>query len=329
MLAVLTMTPRSSPSGSCFAICGGGEADHVEGSDQVDADDELEAFEVGRLPIAGEHTARETHTGAVDDDVKATELVRGRVDGGLHLVFDRHVGGREAGPVTELLRDDLAVRRREVDDHDRGTGVVKLLDGRSTESRRSSGDERDLAFDVHTASSISGFGNDLAGRAGRGHPRISSRPARRRTARGTARRRHRRARAAPHASRARRCGPSRVQDRVGRQDRRQPVRDRDRRSPPHERSESLLHQALGDACRARSSPRRGSGSEGPSGSRERSRDAASRRPTSCSHARPRSCRSPRASRRSDPRCGPLARQPRARRRSHRGSRSAGCPAPTR
>ena len=101
------------------------------------------------------------------------------------------------------------------------------------------------------------------------------------------------------------------EDHVGRQDRRQAVRDRDRRAPLHQRLERGLHQPLATSCRATTSPRRGSGSSGPSGSRARSRAAASRRPTACSRAPPPRCRSPRAARRSGRGCSPRAPPPRA------------------
>ena len=83
-------------------------------------------------------------------------------------------------------------------------------------------------------------------------------------------------------------------------------------------------RAAPTSCRARTWPRRGSGSSDPSGSRARSRAAASPRPTACTRVRPRPCRSPRAAPRSGCGCSPRARPPPAPPGLRRGVRRGGC-----
>ena len=152
----------------------------------------------------------------------------------------------------------------------------------------------------------------LAARRGSRRPRTPPAPGRRGTA---ARRAARTAALRSSSSSWVPCSttpaPVDHEDHVGLQDRGEPVGDRDRRAALHQRLERGLHEPLARRCRASTSPRRGSGCADPSGSRGRSRGAASRRRRACSRARPRRCRSPRAARRCGRGCWRPAPRPRA------------------
>ena len=90
------MTPRSpSASGAQRLHGGGGEPHHVEGADQVDADDALEIGERHR-PVAADDALGRADAGAIDQDA------RGAVIGG--GLLHRRLGGGGVGHVAGRRR---------------------------------------------------------------------------------------------------------------------------------------------------------------------------------------------------------------------------------
>ena len=74
--------------------CRGGEAQHVEGADQVDRDDRLERHQRVRA-LGARDLLRPAGAGAADGDPQTALGLGGLLDGGLHLLLVAHVAGNE------------------------------------------------------------------------------------------------------------------------------------------------------------------------------------------------------------------------------------------
>ena len=110
-----------------------GEADDVEGADQIDLHRTAEIAERMRAVLANHAFARRDAC-AVDDTVNTAKCGDAHVDGGLHTGFIGHIGFNEAGlwPQFSLLGD--AGFFIDVSKDDAGTIFDEHLGGCGTET---------------------------------------------------------------------------------------------------------------------------------------------------------------------------------------------------
>ena len=107
---------------------GGGQARHVEGSDEVQVDHSPELGE-GMWPLLGQGPSGDTAASRVDRDVQAAQ--------GLDRIIDRGLGALGVEDVhrvertTELLGHLRTVGRLEVEDGDARSSRLQLTGGRS------------------------------------------------------------------------------------------------------------------------------------------------------------------------------------------------------
>ena len=181
----------------------GGEAEHVEGADQVDPDDGLEGHEVVRPAAAGDLLSP-ARAGAAHADAQPAAGLRGLLGRGLDLVLVADVGVHEGRAVAELVGQRLPALVVDVGDGHARAAVVQPADGRLAEPRRPASDKRSTSLDFHGAEPYPSTGRSpgsggrarrcprgrTAARAGRAGP-AAARP------RSSARRRRPRAWARP------------------------------------------------------------------------------------------------------------------------------------
>ncbi len=113
----------------------GGEAQHVEGADQVDLDDVREELEVVR-PVLRRGALRPADARAADRDPQAAAGLGGGVDGGRDLLGLGHVTSTKRARVAELGDERLALLRVQVGDHHRRAARVQRADRRRAQARR-------------------------------------------------------------------------------------------------------------------------------------------------------------------------------------------------
>ena len=142
--AVLTMTPRSLADRFGLGDPLGGQPQHVEGADQVDLDDLLEAVERERAVLA-QRLDRVADARAVDVDAQRAQRL-GDVEGLGDGVGVGDVGLDELGAIAEFGDRVVAL---EVDDHHRCARVEQALGGGQAEAGRTAGDDGYGVFDLH------------------------------------------------------------------------------------------------------------------------------------------------------------------------------------
>jgi len=108
----LAVATSSSPpkSNEAKASPGGGQAQQVEGTHEIDAHDGLELLQWQRRVLPVEDAPDGGHAGAADGDVDGTERLLGHGERGGEAVAGGHVCGEEPGPVTQR-RSRLLPRR--------------------------------------------------------------------------------------------------------------------------------------------------------------------------------------------------------------------------
>ncbi len=127
-----------------------GEAQDVEGPDQVDGDDDREGLErVG--PARAGDLLREPGARGVDADAQGGVGLDGGLDGRLDLVLLAHVAGRERG--AQLVGQGLALLDVDVGDRHRGALRVQAPRGRLAQPGGAADDQCSTALDVHGAPS--------------------------------------------------------------------------------------------------------------------------------------------------------------------------------
>ena len=128
----------------------GGEAQDVEGADEVDHDDAGELLQ-GHGALAAQNAAGGADARAADGDVQPAELCRSR-DRRAHAGLVGDVGGDGDGAVAQRRRDVFATG--EVGDHHRGARGVQRLCGRAPQPRCPAGDQRHPTRDLHAAAPV-------------------------------------------------------------------------------------------------------------------------------------------------------------------------------
>ena len=102
--AALSVVERLAPRDGS-----GGEAQHVEGADQVHSDDELEGVEIVRAAVARERSHHRAHAGAAHCDAQGAEGA-GAIDGRLDLVAAGDVGLEVAHGVAQRAGHRMPAR---------------------------------------------------------------------------------------------------------------------------------------------------------------------------------------------------------------------------
>ncbi len=117
-----------------------GEAQDVEGADEVDHDHPLEVLE-GQRAGSSQDPARCDDARAVDSRAERAKLLS-LGHGGGDLLRIGNVGRNELGPSAELPRCGRAARRGQVDDDDAHPVGAQRAGGREPEAGGAPGDER-------------------------------------------------------------------------------------------------------------------------------------------------------------------------------------------
>ncbi|MCY1534263.1 hypothetical protein D9M68_696270 [compost metagenome] len=139
----------------------GGQAQHVEGADQVDVDDAGEALQAVHA-LAAEDLLRRADACAVDQSVHRAEGVQRGLHGFVAVRFAGHVGAHETRlRLTQLGRQGRADFAVDVGDHHLAARLHQDSRGGRAEPRTAAGDDEYLVVDTHCCS----LPNVLVGRA--------------------------------------------------------------------------------------------------------------------------------------------------------------------
>ncbi len=147
--AVLTMTPRSSPSGSVLAMRSAASRSTLNVPIRLTSTTFVEPVQRER-PVLAERLDRVADAGAVDVDAQRAHLL-GDIERRPTPARVGDVGLDELGAITELLDDVLTL---EVDHHDRCAPVEQALGGRQAQAGSTSGDDGYGVFDLHRSCSF-------------------------------------------------------------------------------------------------------------------------------------------------------------------------------
>jgi hypothetical protein len=124
-----------------------GEADYVEGADQVDLDHLGEHAEVVRA-VLGDGTGGAADAGAVHRDPRSAELLDHGLDRGLGAGGIRHVGlDEDSADLPGLLLAELFLQ---IEDRDLGACRRQRRRRGAAQSRCAAGDDGGLPLDVHS-----------------------------------------------------------------------------------------------------------------------------------------------------------------------------------
>ena len=128
-----------------FFLCDGrgGEADHIEGADEVDVDGSCERVEAMRT-FAADDFFGGCNAGAVDEPVQMAEGAEREIDGGLGVAFAGDISEREAGGRAQLGGESFAGCAIDVGDDDGGAFSDEQPRRGRAEPRCAAGDEKDM-----------------------------------------------------------------------------------------------------------------------------------------------------------------------------------------
>jgi hypothetical protein len=145
----LTITPRSpSIVRVVLAHRFGGQTNHVEGADQIDADHAREGCQV-MWAIAAKHFLRRCDTGTVHQSVQRSEFVDGQIDGGACAGLIGHIGLGKARVRAELRSLRLARTGIDINDHHLCTSVDQATRRFRSESGACTRYHKNIATDLH------------------------------------------------------------------------------------------------------------------------------------------------------------------------------------
>ena len=135
-------------AGVLFGDGRGGEADHIEGADEIDVDGARKGVEAMRT-VAADDSLGGSDSGAVDESVQMAKGAEREIDGGLGVVLAGDVGEGEAGGGAELGGQGFAGCAIGVGDDDGGAFSDEHPRGGCTEPRCAAGYEEDVVRDLH------------------------------------------------------------------------------------------------------------------------------------------------------------------------------------